>query len=66
MWYGWGVCSEGEFGIYLGFLFDGLMSEIEVPDELYEALLVEALEKGISIEEYICKLVEAGSEKEKK
>ena len=52
-------------GIYLGFLFDGLMSEIEVPDELYELLLGEAIEKGISIEEYICKLIEAGSKMKK-
>ena len=65
MWYGWGVCSGGALGIYLGFLFDVLMSEIEVPHELYELLLEEAIEKGISIEEYICKLVEASSKMEK-
>jgi len=41
------------------------MSEIEVPDELYDALLEEAMRKGTSLEEFINKLVEARLETDK-
>ena len=60
-----GYVVVGHWVFIWGFLFDFLMSEVEVPDELYDALLEEALEKGMSIEEYISKLVEACSKREK-
>ena len=41
------------------------MSVVEVPDELYDALLEEAMRKGTSLEEFINKLVDARLEKDK-
>ena len=63
--YVWWVCSGGESGFYLWFLFGVLMSEVEVTDELYDALLEEAMRKGVSLEEFINKLVDARLEKDK-
>ena len=61
--YGWWVCSVGESGFYVGFFCFCFMGEVEVPVDLYDALLEEAMKRGTSLEEFINKLVEAALEK---